>query len=152
VSAVLRATSSHSKAMRPARISSECECPSERIADVLWSGHEPAVADLVKELRRDQYHGLTVVGACVAGPGERDEMEGVPVYGGLDDTTAAVKAFECRAGRHGVVREAAACVSLDQELERAIDDDARPGSQRPRRGGADTARSQRGSPGVGTPR
>jgi hypothetical protein len=61
---------------------------------VIAIGHEPAVADLVKELRRDQYHGLTVVGACVAGPGERDEVEGVPVYGGLDDTTAAVKAFD----------------------------------------------------------
>ena len=53
-----------------------------------------SVADLVKELRRDQYHGLTVAGACVAGPGERDEVAGVPVYGGLDDITAAVKAFD----------------------------------------------------------
>jgi exopolysaccharide biosynthesis polyprenyl glycosylphosphotransferase len=61
---------------------------------VIVIGHEPALADLVKELKRDQYHGLTVVGACVAGPGERDEVEGVPVYGGLDDTTAAVKAFD----------------------------------------------------------
>ena len=61
---------------------------------VIAVGHEPAVADLVKELKRDQYHGLTVAGACVAGPGERDEVAGVPVYGGLDDITAAVKAFE----------------------------------------------------------
>ena len=60
---------------------------------VIAVGHEPAVADLVKELRRDQYHGLTVAGACVARPGERDEVAGVPVYGGLDDITAAVKAF-----------------------------------------------------------
>ena len=61
---------------------------------VIAVGHEPAVADLVKELKRDQHHGLTVAGACVAGPGERDEVAGVPVYGGLDDITAAVKAFE----------------------------------------------------------
>ena len=61
---------------------------------VIAVGHEPAVADLVKELKRDRYHGLTVVGACVAGPGERDEVAGVPVYGGLDDITAAVKAFD----------------------------------------------------------
>jgi exopolysaccharide biosynthesis polyprenyl glycosylphosphotransferase len=61
---------------------------------VLAVGHEPAVADLVKELRRDRYHGLAVVGACVAGTGERDEVAGVTVYGGLDDITAAVKAFE----------------------------------------------------------
>ncbi len=61
---------------------------------VIAVGHEPAVADLVKELKRDQYHGLTVAGACVAGPGERDEVAGVPVYGDLDDITAAVKAFD----------------------------------------------------------
>ena len=60
---------------------------------VVAVGHEPAVADLVTELRRDRYHGLTVVGACVARPGECDEVAGVPVYGGLDDVTAAVKAF-----------------------------------------------------------
>ena len=60
---------------------------------VVAVGHELAVADLVTELGRDRYHGLTVVGACVAWPGERDEVAGAPVYGGLDDITAAVKAF-----------------------------------------------------------
>ena len=60
---------------------------------VVAVGHELAVADLVTELGRDRYHGLTVVGACVAWPGERDEVAGVRVYGGLDDITAAVKAF-----------------------------------------------------------
>ena len=63
------------------------------LQSVVAIGHELAVADLVTELRRDKYHGLTVVGACVARPGERDEVAGVPVYGGLDDITAAVKAF-----------------------------------------------------------
>ena len=60
---------------------------------VVAVGHELAVADLVTELGRDRYHGLTVVGACVAWPGECDEVAGAPVYGGLDDITAAVKAF-----------------------------------------------------------
>jgi exopolysaccharide biosynthesis polyprenyl glycosylphosphotransferase len=60
---------------------------------VVAVGHELAVADLVTELQRERYHGLTVVGACVARPGECDEVVGVPVYGGLDDITAAVKAF-----------------------------------------------------------
>jgi exopolysaccharide biosynthesis polyprenyl glycosylphosphotransferase len=60
---------------------------------VVAVGHELAVADLVTELGRDRYHGLTVVGACVVKPGELDELAGVPVYGGLDDITAAVKAF-----------------------------------------------------------
>jgi len=60
---------------------------------VVAVGHELAVADLVTELGRDRYHGLNVVGACVVQPGELDELAGVPVYGGLDDITASVKAF-----------------------------------------------------------
>ena len=58
---------------------------------VVVVGHEPSVADLITELGRDQYHGLTVVGACVAGPAECEEVAGVPVYGGLDDVSAAVR-------------------------------------------------------------
>ena len=61
---------------------------------VLGVGHELAVAGLVTELQREYYHGLTVVGACVVRPGECDEVVGVPVYGGLDDVSAAVKSFE----------------------------------------------------------
>jgi exopolysaccharide biosynthesis polyprenyl glycosylphosphotransferase len=61
--------------------------------NVVAVGHELAVAALVTELGRDRYHGLTVVGACVVRPGECDEVVGVSVYGGLDDITAAVKAF-----------------------------------------------------------
>ena len=38
------------------------------LLSVVAVGHEAAVADLVKELGRDRYHGLTVVGACVAHP------------------------------------------------------------------------------------
>jgi exopolysaccharide biosynthesis polyprenyl glycosylphosphotransferase len=61
--------------------------------NVVAVGHEPAVADLVKELHRDRYHGLSGVGACVVQPGECGEVAGVPVYGGFGDVTAAVKAF-----------------------------------------------------------
>jgi exopolysaccharide biosynthesis polyprenyl glycosylphosphotransferase len=60
---------------------------------VVAVGHETAVADLVNELGRDRYHGLTVAGACVAQPSECAKVAGVPVYGGLDDITTAVKAF-----------------------------------------------------------
>jgi exopolysaccharide biosynthesis polyprenyl glycosylphosphotransferase len=63
------------------------------LLSVVAVGHETAVAGLVKELGRDRYHGLTVVGACVAHPSECDEVAGVPVYGNLDDVTAAVRAF-----------------------------------------------------------
>ena len=60
---------------------------------VVAIGHELAVANLIQQLRRDTYHGLAVVGACVARPGESEDVGGVPVYGGLDDAPAAVRAF-----------------------------------------------------------
>ena len=60
---------------------------------VVAVGHDQAVADLVNELRRDSYHGLTVVGACVTQPWRYSAIAEVPVYGGLDDITAAVRSF-----------------------------------------------------------
>jgi exopolysaccharide biosynthesis polyprenyl glycosylphosphotransferase len=63
------------------------------LLSVVAVGHETAVADLIKELGRDRYHGLTVVGACIAQPSECAEVAGVPVYGGLDEVTGAVSAF-----------------------------------------------------------
>ncbi|MGD0556335.1 MAG: sugar transferase [Streptosporangiaceae bacterium] len=59
---------------------------------VVAVGHEPAVTDLIKELRREPYHGLTVVAACVASPTRPAEVAGVPVFGGLDDAAATVRA------------------------------------------------------------
>jgi exopolysaccharide biosynthesis polyprenyl glycosylphosphotransferase len=47
-------------------------------------GHAGAVADLVAQLRRDRFHGLEVVNACVAGA-LTPEVAGVPVLGGLAD-------------------------------------------------------------------
>jgi exopolysaccharide biosynthesis polyprenyl glycosylphosphotransferase len=75
------------KRLHQQRVAGRC------LLSVVAVGHEAAVADLVKELGRDRYHGLTVVGACVAQPVGCDEVAGVPVYGGLDDITAAVDAF-----------------------------------------------------------
>jgi CoA-binding domain len=60
---------------------------------VVAVGHELDVARLIAELRRDQSHGFSVVASCVAVPSGRDEVSGVPVYGGLDDITAAVRVF-----------------------------------------------------------
>ena len=60
---------------------------------VVAVGHELAVADLVTELGRDRYHGLTSSAPAWCSPASCDEVAGVPVYGGLDDITAAVKAF-----------------------------------------------------------
>jgi exopolysaccharide biosynthesis polyprenyl glycosylphosphotransferase len=53
-------------------------------------GDAPAVADLVGELRRGTYHGLSVVGACLAGGTMLHEIAGVPVYGGLGGVASAV--------------------------------------------------------------
>ncbi len=60
---------------------------------VVAVGHAPAVADLVATLRRDKHNGLSVVGACLAGRTMLDEIEGVPVFGGLGSVSAAVGQF-----------------------------------------------------------
>ena len=60
-------------------------------AAVLAVGPELAVTDLVTELRRDSYHGLNVVAACLTRePGSRTVAD-VPVVGGLDDVASAVR-------------------------------------------------------------
>ena len=63
------------------------------LLNVVAVGHEVAVADLARELGRERYHGLMVVGACVPQPSECADVAGVPVYGGFDDITDAVRAF-----------------------------------------------------------
>ncbi|MGI8451892.1 MAG: sugar transferase [Streptosporangiaceae bacterium] len=57
---------------------------------VVAVGHAAAVADLIGELRRGTYHGLSVVGACLAGGSMLGEIAGVPVLGGLTNVTTAV--------------------------------------------------------------
>ena len=58
---------------------------------VVAVGYAPAIADLVFLLRRDTYHGLAVVGACVAGGVTPRKIAGVPVVGGLSGASSAVK-------------------------------------------------------------
>jgi exopolysaccharide biosynthesis polyprenyl glycosylphosphotransferase len=58
---------------------------------VVAVGHEAAVGDLITELRRERYHGLEVVAACLAGETFATEVAGVPVIGDLDDTPDAVR-------------------------------------------------------------
>jgi hypothetical protein len=57
---------------------------------VVAVGHAPAVADLAATLRRDKFNGLGVVGACLAGRTMLDEIDGIPVFGGLGSVSAAV--------------------------------------------------------------
>jgi exopolysaccharide biosynthesis polyprenyl glycosylphosphotransferase len=71
----------------------------ECMHSVVAVGHAQAVANLITELRRDKYHGLYVVAACVAGwsadswSADGREIAGVPVCGGLDDVTRTVRRF-----------------------------------------------------------
>ena len=60
---------------------------------VVVAGHMAAVADLVAFLRRDKHHGMAVVGACLADRTAREEVAGVPVYGGMGAVPAAVDSF-----------------------------------------------------------
>jgi len=60
---------------------------------VVAAGHESAVAGLITELRREPYHGLTVVATCLAQPSKVTEVAGVPVCGGLDNVADAVRRF-----------------------------------------------------------
>jgi exopolysaccharide biosynthesis polyprenyl glycosylphosphotransferase len=64
---------------------------------VVAVGHEPAVVELITELRREPYHGLTVVAACLVSPAQREEVAGVPVFGGLGDAAATVRAVGAEA-------------------------------------------------------
>ncbi|HYN93565.1 MAG TPA: sugar transferase [Pilimelia sp.] len=57
---------------------------------VIVVGHELAVIHLTRQLRRERFHGLEVVGACL--PPRHDGQVGLPVYGTFDDVAEAVEA------------------------------------------------------------
>ncbi|GLY05266.1 MULTISPECIES: sugar transferase [Actinoplanes] len=63
-----------------------------RLQRVILVGHENAVADMTRRLRRERYHGLGVIGACLPpGPGRTDFVPGMPpVYGTFDTVGTAV--------------------------------------------------------------
>jgi len=75
------------KRLHRRRVAGQC------MSTVVAVGHPQAVANLITELQREKYHGLSVVAACVAGPTDLAEIAGVPVYGGLDDVTTTVRRF-----------------------------------------------------------
>jgi exopolysaccharide biosynthesis polyprenyl glycosylphosphotransferase len=68
---------------------------------VIVVGHELAVVATTRQLRRERYHGLDVVGACLPpyrpGAGAEDgwhdgKVGDLPVYGTFEDVTQAVRA------------------------------------------------------------
>jgi exopolysaccharide biosynthesis polyprenyl glycosylphosphotransferase len=64
----------------------------ESLRRVLVVGHEPAVIGITRQLRRERYHGLEVVGACL--PPDHDGAVDLPVYGTFDDVATAVDAAD----------------------------------------------------------
>jgi exopolysaccharide biosynthesis polyprenyl glycosylphosphotransferase len=69
---------------------------------VVVVGYPDVVADMARQLRREAYHGLTVVAACLAGPhsagsptGERlaHQIGGIPAVDGLDRVGEVSAAF-----------------------------------------------------------
>ncbi|BAL87657.1 putative spore coat protein [Actinoplanes missouriensis 431] len=64
----------------------------ERLHRVILVGHERAVADMARRLRRERYHGLGVIGACLPPGVTRSRfVEGMPpIYGTFDGVALAV--------------------------------------------------------------
>jgi exopolysaccharide biosynthesis polyprenyl glycosylphosphotransferase len=60
----------------------------EALKRVVVVGHELAVIHITRQLRRERYHGLKVVGACL--PPGHDGDVGIPVHGTFDDVANAV--------------------------------------------------------------
>jgi exopolysaccharide biosynthesis polyprenyl glycosylphosphotransferase len=74
------------KRLHLARTRGEC------LRRVLVVGHELSVIGITRQLRREKYHGLEVVGACL--PPQHDGVIDLPVFGTFDDITQAVDLAE----------------------------------------------------------
>ncbi len=61
------------------------------MSTVVAVGHEPAVSQLISELRREPHHGLQVVAACLPDESDVTEVAGVPVVGDLDAAASVVR-------------------------------------------------------------
>lgn len=57
---------------------------------VIAVGHQGSVADLVRLLQKERYHGMHIVGACLPDEGACAADVGVPVLGGFSDVPLVV--------------------------------------------------------------
>jgi exopolysaccharide biosynthesis polyprenyl glycosylphosphotransferase len=73
------------KRLHRRRIRGQC------MSTVVAVGHESAVSQLIRELRREPHHGLKVVAACLPGESAATEVAGVPVVGDLEATADVVR-------------------------------------------------------------
>ncbi|MFB9967634.1 sugar transferase [Sinosporangium siamense] len=65
----------------------------ECLRRVVAVGHAGSVADLVRQLRRERYHGMQVVAVCLPRlplDSEEGMVDGVPVYGDFSDVAEVV--------------------------------------------------------------
>jgi len=67
----------------------------ESLRRVILVGHELSIIGMTRQLRRERYHGLEVVGACLPpghdGVGVTGGAQGLTVYGTFDDVATAVE-------------------------------------------------------------
>ena len=61
---------------------------------VVVVGYAPVVDDITTMLRRETYHGLSVVAACVVDATDAGVIAGVPAVGGLDQVADVVRRFD----------------------------------------------------------
>jgi exopolysaccharide biosynthesis polyprenyl glycosylphosphotransferase len=62
---------------------------------VVVVGHLDVISELTAVLRRETYHGLSVVAACIVGTHHRDPViDGIPVIGGLNNVADVVRRFQ----------------------------------------------------------
>ena len=60
---------------------------------VIVVGHAPAIAELATTFRRSTYHGMSIVGACLAEKTTPVTIADIPVFGGLSSVPQAVDKF-----------------------------------------------------------
>ena len=61
---------------------------------VVVVGHQDVISDLAAVLRRETYHGLSIVAACVVGADHPAVIDGIPIVGGLHNVTDVVRRFQ----------------------------------------------------------
>jgi exopolysaccharide biosynthesis polyprenyl glycosylphosphotransferase len=60
---------------------------------VVVVGYPDVVADMANQLQREEYHGLTVVAACLAGPDGGNDVNGIPAVHGLGEVALVAQRF-----------------------------------------------------------
>jgi exopolysaccharide biosynthesis polyprenyl glycosylphosphotransferase len=58
---------------------------------VVVVGHSDVIVQLSAVLRRETYHGLSVVAACLVGPDESEPIEGIPTLAGVGNIVDVVE-------------------------------------------------------------